>query len=108
MTPTAKHTKGPFRVEKNGVSTGRYILNGNGVRIAEVYERTGGVGEEGCKANADLLAAAPALLAAAEAALDKLTFVLESNCQCKSGGVQPGTCTLCFIRAAIAMAKREV
>lgn len=54
-----------------------------------------------------LIAAAPALLAAAEAALGKLTFVLESNCQCKSGGVQPGTCTLCFIRSAIAMAKGE-
>lgn len=64
----AEHTKGPWKAKPFGDGDFRIVYGENGNWLAEVFDD--GIGGEQCSADARLIAAAPQLYSACEAALE--------------------------------------
>ena len=89
-----KHTPGPWDVEHE-----TEIIAAEGQRIAEADTRSINFVDGEANANAHLIAAAPDLLAACEAAKAII------DCICEEG--EADLCVRCVLRAAIAKARGD-
>lgn len=110
------HTPGPWEIElvapSYNVGYRFHIWPGGrgGWMIAAITNASKSSEDSRCEANARLIAAAPDLLEAAEAALVTLEDEYGANyCECQpdSPGHPVSTCEGCKLRAAIAKAKGE-
>lgn len=97
---TAKHTPGPWRTNDHGVKNMTDIVCDTGAvaHVARWYQGEAGDANENA-ANATLIAASPDLLAACEAAEQRLVNTQGECSGCAVAGME--LCTLCRVRAAI-------
>lgn len=96
----SEHTEGPWKAEPNYRSTGWYVNQPKNCRqLAIVNQQDAGIERDECEANARLIAAAPQLLAACEAALEAFEWTERA--------LPEDAVAIVTLRSAIAAARSE-